>query len=58
MGDKEDRFGDLIEKDVLNIKLDSLFYEGKVLFGDNERYFYSYKFINKLNVEVIGRGYW
>ena len=44
LGDKEDRFDNLIEKDVLNIKLDSLVYDGEVLFDDNERYFYSYLF--------------
>ena len=41
--DKDNRFDDLILKGVPNIKLDSLVYDGEVLFADNlNRYFSSY----------------
>jgi hypothetical protein len=43
--DRDNRFDDLILKGVPNIKLDSLVYDGEVLFADNlNRYFSSYLF--------------
>ena len=40
--DKENRFDDLITKDVSNIKLDSLVYDGEVLFADTWPIFSDY----------------
>ena len=42
MGDKENRFVDLFKKDVSNVKLDSLVYDGEVLFADTWPIFSDY----------------